>query len=98
MKNSIYTTTAGMLTSVERLNTAANNLANFSTTGYKGDITFEQTLKFFAEGPYPGKDQPILGEKKRDRPENPTRNCCLFLRLMCHFFIFNFFNIFSTKN
>jgi flagellar basal body rod protein FlgG len=61
MKNSIYTTAAGMLTTAERLNTIANNLANFSTNGYKGDIPFEQTLKFFAEGPYPGKDQPILG-------------------------------------
>ena len=61
MKNSIYTTTAGMLTTAERLNVIANNLANFSTTGYKRDVPFEQTLKFFAEGPYPGKDQPILG-------------------------------------
>jgi flagellar basal body rod protein FlgG len=61
MKNSIYTTAAGMLTTAERLNVIANNLANFSTNGYKGDIPFEQTLKFFAEGPYPGKEQPILG-------------------------------------
>lgn len=61
MKNSIYTTTAGMLTSAERLNVIANNLANFNTTGFKGDLSFEQTLKFLEEGPYPGKDQPVLG-------------------------------------
>ncbi|MGE5344178.1 MAG: flagellar hook-basal body protein [Candidatus Omnitrophota bacterium] len=61
MKNSIYSTTAGMLTSAERLNVTANNLANFNTTGFKSDLTFEQTIKFLDEGPYPGKDQPILG-------------------------------------
>jgi flagellar basal body rod protein FlgG len=61
MKNSIYSAAAGMLTSAERLNTIANNLANFSTNGYKGDIPFEQTIRFFANGPYPGKDQPVLG-------------------------------------
>jgi len=61
MKNSIYSTAAGMLTTSEMLNVAANNLANVNTNGYKADIAFEQTLKFLAEGPYPGKDQPILG-------------------------------------
>ena len=60
MKNSIYTTTAGMLTSAERLNVAANNLANVSTNGYKEDIPFEQTIRFYTEGPFPGKDQPVL--------------------------------------
>lgn len=50
-----------MLTSAERLNTISNNLANFSTNGYKADIPFEQTIKFLTEGPYPGKDQPVLG-------------------------------------
>jgi len=61
MKNSIYTTASGMMTSAERLNTIANNLANFSTNGYKEDIPFEQTIRFLTEGPYPGKDQPVLG-------------------------------------
>lgn len=61
MKNSIYTTTAGMLTSIERLNTASNNLANVSTDGFKSDIPFEQTIRFLAEGPFPGKEQPVLG-------------------------------------
>lgn len=61
MKNSIYSTAAGMLTTVERLNTISNNLANFSTNGYKGDIPFEQTIRFLTEGPFPGKDQPIIG-------------------------------------
>jgi flagellar basal-body rod protein FlgF len=61
MKNSIYSTTAGMLTSAERLNVTANNLANFNTAGFKSDISFEQTIKFLEEGPYPGKDQPVLG-------------------------------------
>ncbi len=61
MKNSIYTTAAGMMTSTERLNTITNNLANFSTNGFKEDIPFEQTIRFLAEGPYPGKDQPVLG-------------------------------------
>lgn len=61
MKNSIYATTAGLLTSAERLNVVANNTANFSTNGFKADIPFEQTLRFLEEGPYPGKDQPVLG-------------------------------------
>ncbi len=61
MKNGIYTNAAGMLTSAERLNVLANNLANFSTNGYKSDIPFEQVIKFLSEGPYPGKDQPIIG-------------------------------------
>lgn len=61
MKNSIYSTAAGMLTSVAKLEIAANNLANLNTSGYKSDIPFEQTIRFFANGPYPGKDQPILG-------------------------------------
>jgi flagellar basal-body rod protein FlgF len=61
MKNSIYTTAAGMLTSAERLNVVSNNLANVNTNGFKGEIPFEQTLRFYAEGPYPGKDQPVLG-------------------------------------
>lgn len=61
MKNSIYATAAGLLTSAERLNVVANNTANFSTNGFKADIPFEQTLRFLEEGPYPGKDQPILG-------------------------------------
>lgn len=61
MKNSIYTTAAGMLTSAERLNTISNNLANISTSGYKADIPFEKTIRFLAEGPYPGKEQPIMG-------------------------------------
>lgn len=61
MKNSIYSTAAGMLTSLARLDISTNNLVNISTTGYKSDIPFEQTLRFAAEGPFPGKDQPILG-------------------------------------
>lgn len=61
MKNSIYSTAAGMMTSAERLNTITNNLANFSTNGFKEDIPFEQTIRFLAEGPYPGKDQPVMG-------------------------------------
>jgi flagellar basal body rod protein FlgG len=50
-----------MMTSAERLNTIANNLANFSTNGFKEDIPFEQTIRFLTEGPYPGKEQPVLG-------------------------------------
>lgn len=61
MKNSIWSTTGAMLTSAERLNVIANNIANVSTNGYKADIPFEQTLKFLQEGPFPGKDQPVLG-------------------------------------
>ncbi|MCP5102910.1 MAG: flagellar hook basal-body protein, partial [bacterium] len=52
---------SGLLTSAEKLNTVGNNLANFSTAGYKEDIPFEQTIRFLVEGPYPGKDQPVLG-------------------------------------
>ena len=66
MKNSIYSTAAGMLTTAERLNTISNNLANFSTNGYKSDIPFEQTIRFLSEGPYPGKDQPVVGGTKLD--------------------------------
>jgi flagellar basal body rod protein FlgG len=66
MKNSIYTTAAGMLTSAERLNVISNNLANFSTHGYKADVPFEQTIKFLEEGPFPGKDQPVLAGTKLD--------------------------------
>ncbi|MCP4219486.1 MAG: flagellar hook-basal body protein [bacterium] len=61
MKNGIYSVTSGMLTSMERLNSTSNNLANFSTNGYKSDVPFEQTIRFLAEGPFPGKDQPVLG-------------------------------------
>jgi flagellar basal body rod protein FlgG len=61
MKNGIYSTAGGMLTSAERLNVISNNLSNFSTHGFKADIPFEQTLRFLAEGPFPGKDQPVLG-------------------------------------
>ncbi len=60
MKNCIYTTAAGMMTSAERLNVASNNVANANTNGYKSDIAFEQAIKFLQEGPYPGKDQPVL--------------------------------------
>lgn len=51
----------GMMTSAERLNVASNNVANANTNGYKSDISFEQAIKFLEEGPYPGKDQPVLG-------------------------------------
>lgn len=61
MKCGLYSNTGGMLTSTERLNITANNLANFSTAGYKSDTSFEQTIKFLEEGPYPGKDQPVVG-------------------------------------
>lgn len=61
MKNSIYSTAAGMLTSLARLDISTNNLVNISTTGYKSDISFEQTLRNLSDGPFPGKDQPILG-------------------------------------
>jgi len=60
MKNSIYTTAAGMMTSSEQLNIVANNLANVNSNGYKADISFEQTIRFLEEGPFPGKDQPVL--------------------------------------
>jgi flagellar basal-body rod protein FlgF len=66
MKNSIYSTAAGMLTTAERLITISNNLANFSTNGYKSDIPFEQTIRFLSEGPFPGKDQPVIGGTKID--------------------------------
>ena len=60
MKSSIYAVTGGMMTAMERLNITANNLANVHTNGYKADIPFEQTIKFLTEGPFPGKDQPVL--------------------------------------
>jgi len=74
MKNSIYTTAAGMLTTAEHLNTISNNLANFSTTGYKGDIPFEQTIKFLMEGPYPGKDQPVIGDNVLNMQQGVIRD------------------------
>ena len=74
MKNSIYTTAAGMLTTSERLNTVSNNLANVSTAGFKGDIPFEQAIKFLEEGPYPGKDQPVLGDNVIDMQQGIIRN------------------------
>ncbi len=61
MKLGIYSTAAGMLTQLERLNITSNNIANIGTTGYKADIPFEQVIRFLNEGPYPGKDQPVLG-------------------------------------
>jgi flagellar basal body rod protein FlgG len=61
MKNSIYSTAAGMLTSLARLDIATNNLVNIGSTGYKSDISFEQTLRNLSGGPFPGKDQPVLG-------------------------------------
>jgi flagellar basal body rod protein FlgG len=61
MKSGIYSATAGMLTQLEKLNVTANNIANIGTTGYKADIPFEQVIRFLNEGPYPGKDQPVLG-------------------------------------
>jgi flagellar basal-body rod protein FlgF len=61
MKNSIYSTAGGMMTSAERLNVITNNLANVSTNGFKSDVPFEETIKFLDQGPFPGKDQPVLG-------------------------------------
>ena len=61
MKSGIYSATAGMLTQVEKLNITSNNIANIGTTGYKADIPYEQDTRFCNEGPYPGKDQPVLG-------------------------------------
>jgi flagellar basal-body rod protein FlgG len=61
MKNGIYSAAAGMLTSQERLDIAANNLANVNTTGFKEVIPFEQVLKYYQDGPFPGKEQPIVG-------------------------------------
>ncbi len=60
MKCGIYSATAGMVTSVERLNVISNNIANINTAGFKNDIPFEQVIRFLAEGPYPGKEQPLL--------------------------------------
>jgi flagellar basal body rod protein FlgG len=74
MKNSIYTTAAGMMTTAEHLNTVSNNLANVSTVGFKGDIPFEQAIKFLAEGPYPGKDQPVLGGNVINLQQGVIRN------------------------
>ncbi len=61
MKSGIYSATAGMLTQLEKLNITSNNIANIGTTGYKADIPFEQVIRFLNEGPFPGKDQPVLG-------------------------------------
>lgn len=61
MKSGIYSATAGMLTQLEKLNITSNNIANIGTTGYKADIPFEQVIRFLNEGPYPGKDQPVVG-------------------------------------
>ncbi len=60
MKSGIYSATAGMLTQLEKLNVTSNNIANIGTTGYKADIPFEQVIRFLNEGPFPGKDQPVL--------------------------------------
>lgn len=61
MKNSIYSSAAGMLTALERLNIASNNIANINTPGFKNDIPFEKVIRFLAEKPYPGKEQPVIG-------------------------------------
>ncbi len=61
MKNAIYSTAAGMLTSAERLNVISNNIANAHTDGFKADIPFEQVIRFYMEEPAPSKDQPLLG-------------------------------------
>lgn len=61
MKNGIYSAAGGMLTAAERLNVITNNMANVNTTGFKGDIPFEQVIRFYDKGPFPGKDQPVLG-------------------------------------
>lgn len=61
MKNGVYAATAGMMTTAEKLNILSNNIANSDTNGFKEDMSFEQTIRFLAEGPAPGKDQPIIG-------------------------------------
>jgi flagellar basal-body rod protein FlgG len=73
MNGGIYSAAAGMLTSAERLNVISNNLANVNTTGFKSDVPFEQVIRFLREGPYPGKDQPILGGTVLDHKPGPIR-------------------------
>ncbi len=60
MKNGIYTSTAGMMAAMERLDVLANNIANVDTPGFKADIPFEQVLRTLGGGAAPGKEQPIL--------------------------------------
>jgi len=73
MKSGLYSATAGMMTSLERLNIISNNLANINTSGFKSDSPFEQTVRFYQEGPHPAKDQPIIGGSLADLSNGPIR-------------------------
>ncbi len=74
MKNGIYSAAGGMLTAAERLNVIANNMANVNTAGFKGDIPFEQVIRFYDKTPFPGKDQPVLGGTSVDTSSGSIRN------------------------
>jgi flagellar basal body rod protein FlgG len=73
MKSGLYSATAGMMTSLERLNIISNNLANVNTSGFKSDSPFEQTIRFYQEGPHPAKDQPVIGGSLPDLGNGPIR-------------------------
>lgn len=73
MKSGLYSSAAGMMTSLERLNIIANNLANVNTSGFKADSPFEQTIRFYQEGPHPAKDQPVIGGILSDLSNGPIR-------------------------
>lgn len=74
MKSGLYSSAAGMLTALERLNIISNNLANLNSSGFKADSPFEQTIRFYQEGPHPAKDQPVIGGTQIDLGNGPIRN------------------------
>ena len=74
MKNGLYSATAGMMTALERLNIISNNLANVNSSGFKSDSPFEQTIRFYREGPHPAKDQPVIGGSRIDLGNGPIRS------------------------
>ena len=73
MKSGLYSSAAGMLTALERLNIISNNLANVNSSGFKADTPFEQTIRFYQEGPHPAKDQPVIGGNRIDLGNGPIR-------------------------
>lgn len=73
MKSGLYSSAAGMMTALERLNIISNNLANVNTAGFKADSPFEQTVRFYQEGPHPAKDQPVIGGSLPDLSNGPIR-------------------------
>ncbi len=73
MNNGIYTSAAGMLTALQRLDIAANNLANINTNGFKADAPFEELLRFFNQGAHPAKEQPVIGGHNLNLAVGPAK-------------------------